>query len=83
MAIRITYSDHAAANLVDRKITPEWVLRTIENPIWTLDHETDPELQHLFRRIPEKGQRVLHVVFNRNESHVVTAYFDRNMRKRL
>jgi hypothetical protein len=83
MAIPITYSDHAAANLVDRKIKPEWVVQTIENPILMLKHETDAQLEHLYRKIPEKGERVLHVVFNRNESHVVTAYFDRNMRKRL
>ena len=83
MALHITYSDHAAANLVDRKIEPEWVFQTIENPNLTLDHDTDIELQHLYRRIAEKGNRVLHVIFNRNQSHVVTAYFDRNMRKRL
>jgi len=83
MAVSITYSDHAAANLVDRKIQPEWVIQTVEEPILTLEHETDAQLEHIFRRIPEKGDRVLHVVFNRNESHVITAYFDRNMRKRL
>ena len=83
MAVSVNYSEHAALNLIDRKIDVSWVERTVDSPDLINTHETDHRLEHLFRRISEKGDRVLHVVFNRNERRVVTAYFDRKMRKRL
>jgi hypothetical protein len=83
MAVSITYSYHAGKNLIDRKIERSWVEQAVENPDLLRDHETDPELEHCYSKIAEKGNRVMHVVFNRNESRVVTAYFDRNMKGKL
>ena len=77
------YSEHAASTLKDRRIEPVWVERTVEFPELTLPYAADPALEHLFRRIPERENRVLRVVFNRNESRVITAYFDRSMRGRV
>jgi hypothetical protein len=83
MAIPLNYSEHAALNLIDRKIEPSWVEKTIEFPELIKEHTSDVELDHRFKKIDEKGNRVLHVVFKRNERTVITAYFDRNMKGKL
>jgi hypothetical protein len=45
-------------------------------------HASDPALRHALARIPERGDRVLRVVYNvdTDPPRVVTAYFDRRQR---
>jgi hypothetical protein len=68
-----------------RGINPAWVAATIENPGATEPHRDDPTILHAFRRIPEFGNRVLKVAYNKtkNPPHVVTVFFDRSARGRL
>lgn len=56
-------------------------LKVNEHPGLARDF-TRPALRHALARIPERGNRVLRVVYNVdvNPPRVVTAYFDRRQR---
>ena len=71
-------SDHARKRMQKRKIRLEWVENTLTDPLDTESDEVDPTLVHALRPIPERGFRVLRVIYNetRNPVVVVTAYFD-------
>ena len=73
-----TLSDHARKRLVQRGIDIAWIARTLMQPSVTENDANDLELAHALLSIPERGFRVLRVIYN--ESHdrvtVVTAYFD-------
>lgn len=74
-------SNHAIDVLIERDIPEQWVWDTITEPenIWKgPDNNT-----HYTRRFPERGDRVLHVVVNENinPQRVVTAFFDRRLKK--
>ena len=61
-----------------RKIAPEWIATTLDHPARTENDHDDPDLAHALRPIPERGFRVLRVVYNETVQpvRVVTAYFD-------
>jgi hypothetical protein len=71
-------SDHASKRLQKRKIRVEWVEATLADPARTENDENDSALVHALRIIPERGFRVLRVIYNetREPAVVVTAYFD-------
>lgn len=71
-------TDHARKRLLKRKIQLEWVTATLENPAMTVSDSDDAELAHALRSIPERGFRVLRVIYNEavKPLRVVTAYFD-------
>lgn len=73
-----TLTEHAEKRLRRRKIAPEWIAATLEHPARTENDHDDPELAHALRPIPERGFRVLRVVYNESVDpvRVVTAYFD-------
>jgi hypothetical protein len=73
---------HAATAIAKRRIEPEWVGRVLSGPERVEQHASDPALRHALARIPERGNRVLRVVYNVdvNPPRVVTAYFDRRQR---
>ncbi len=75
---------HAARVIAEREIELAWIARTLAQPTWT-DPDDDPELLHALARIPEYGDRVLRVIYNRTSSpwRIVTVYFDRSQRNRL
>jgi len=76
----IVFSQHALDVMKQRGIFEEWIVKTlqdIEKPIDISEAE-----QHFFRNIEEADGRCLKVVFNPATLTVVTAYFDRNARKR-
>jgi hypothetical protein len=58
----VDISGHALTVINEREIEVEWIRRTVESPELT---ETHPDgTEHHFRRIPERGDRVLRVVVN-------------------
>jgi len=59
-----------------------WVERTFLEPEHTEVDRRDPSLRHALRRIPERDDRVLRVVYNDSldPPRIVTAYFDRRQR---
>lgn len=83
--IRYELTGHAVTVMAEREIPVEWVERVLAQPERTEPDGTDPELQHALGRIPEWGDRVLRVVYNKTREpwRVVTVYFDRGMRGRL
>ena len=76
----ISYTAHAAAMLVERKIPPEWIQHTIKEPDRTYTG-VDGNL-HYLKSVPESGNRVLRVVVNPTAIPVtvVTFSFDRRVK---
>ena len=71
-------TDHARKRCIKRKIRDEWILAALEHPARTENDTEDPALVHALRAIPEKGFRVLRVIYNETVDPVtvVTVYFD-------
>lgn len=74
---------HAEKVLIERGISLEWVEVALYSPDEILPDRDDPHLSHALKRIPEFGNRILRVVFNKVSSptRVVTAYFDRTLKR--
>ena len=53
-------------------------MATLEHPARTENDQSDPTLVHALRAIPEKGFRVLRVIYNEtiDPIRIVTIYFD-------
>ena len=73
--MKYTLTQHAEKRLRRRKIALEWIIATLEHPARTENDDKDPELAHALRSIPERGLRVLRVVYDGTAEpvHVVTA----------
>lgn len=71
-------SDHAIKRMQKRKILAEWVQEAMNNPDRTENDHEDPTLAHALKTIPEKGFKVLRVIYNETTEPVtiVTVYFD-------
>jgi Domain of unknown function (DUF4258) len=78
-------STHAITTIRERNIRAEWIAATLSAPAATESDPVDPTLIHALRVIPEFGERVLRVIYNRTRQppHVVTAFFDRGMKGKL
>jgi hypothetical protein len=77
MAVRLTR--HAARHVQLDQIDPAWIERAIQQPEHSDHDPRDATVQRVWRRIPERGGRVLRVVFRYQGSDVivVTVFFDR------
>ena len=77
--MKFTLSKHAEDTMRERAIDFAWLTATMNAPEITEQHPDDQTLMFAFRRIPEFGNWVLRVVYNRTKipPHIVTAYFDR------
>jgi len=75
-----TLSKHALGVMTARGIRKIWVEDTIEMPSLKIVKASNEV--NLFSSIEENGNRCLKVVLNPISMVVVTAYFDRNMRKK-
>ena len=73
-------SKHAIDVITARNIKTEWVVLIFDNP--SRKDIIAPNEVHYFRAIVENESRCLKVVFNPISMVVITAYFDRNMRKK-
>lgn len=71
-------SDHAAKRMKQRKVLPEWVATALEHPDSTETDQEDPTLLHALKAIPDRGFKVLRVIYNETTEPVtvVTAYFE-------
>lgn len=80
--LRFVYTHHARANLVDRRIEPEWVERTVIAPELTEADPNHAERVRAFRRLPEREGRMLRVVYVRSgqDVRIVTFFLDRGRR---
>ena len=57
-------TEHARKQCIKRKIREEWIVATLEYPARTENDLDDPTLAHALCPIPEKGFRVLRVIYN-------------------
>jgi hypothetical protein len=73
-------SKHALDVIKERNIKERWVRNTIDTPSLKI-FKSENELI-LFSTVQENESRCLKVVINPTLKIVVTAYFDRNMRKK-
>jgi len=71
-------TEHAEKRLKRRKIKIEWIEAALTHPAKTENDFDDPTLVHALLEIPEKGFRVLRVIYNETVDPVtiVTVYFD-------
>lgn len=71
-------TEHAKKRCVRRNIQPEWIKNALNFPVRIECDSDDGSLLHAIWPVPEKGYRVLRVIYNGtvNPVAVVTAYFD-------
>lgn len=71
-------TEHAEKRVRRRKINPDWIAATLENPARTENDRDDPQIAHALRPIPERGFRVLRVIYNETVDpvRIITVYFD-------
>jgi hypothetical protein len=71
-------TDHAIKRCRKRRIEIEWIAATLAHPARTENDSDDSTLVHALLAIPEKGFRVLRVIYNEtiDPVTVVTVYFD-------
>ena len=83
--MELEYSIHARDVVIERMIDPDWIVRTIENPVRTEPDREDPDATHYLARVPENGNRVLRVVLNNTVAppRVVSVFFDRRLKNKL
>lgn len=79
---RYELTSHAAKAIAERNIDLGWIDRVFRNPERTERDKLDPRLTHALGRIPQRGDRVLRVIYNGSVTPplIVTAYFDRRQR---
>lgn len=73
-------TQHALDVISARGIKREWIELSMYDPFFQVT-VCDVEV-HYFRSIEENANRCLKVVVNPTTMKVITAYFDRNMRKK-
>ncbi len=79
--MQFAYTAHARDMLTERGIPDEWIVRAVESPLRTEQH--DDGTTHYLSSVPERSGRVLRVVVNAKASPaiVVTVFFDRRLRR--
>jgi len=78
--MKFKLSAHAKDVMENRHLKEEWVFRIIKKPSLIIKIKEDEE--HVYGSIDEYNSRCLKVVINPLNSVVVTAYFDRKMKKK-
>jgi Domain of unknown function (DUF4258) len=75
-------SDHARKRIALRGVDIAWIARALADPARTENDELDPNLAHALVSIPERGFRVLRVIYNESVDPVVvvTAFFDEKVK---
>ncbi len=71
-------TEHARKRLLKRGIQAAWIERALLHPARTENDPEDADLAHAIIIIPERGFRVLRVIYNETVTPVavVTAFFD-------
>ena len=71
-------TDHARKRCHQRRIALDWLQAALTQPAHTSSDAEDPSLVHVLYPVPERGFRLLRVIYNetRTPVTVVTAYFD-------
>jgi hypothetical protein len=81
--MRLRFTDHALANMETRHIAREWVVHCVESPLRLDSDESDATPTLAYLPIADMDGRVLCVVYNHLDDHVVAAFFERRLRGKL
>ena len=83
--MNLAFTEHANHALKNRLIEKQWVLETMKQPDFRQPDPNDTELERFYRKIPERGDRVLRVVVNTRLApwRIVSVFFDRRMKGKL
>ncbi len=78
-SIRVEETKHAQAMISERGIDRDWVRRAILDPDEREPDPSDPALMRHYKKIPERGDRVLRLVFRPIPGglRIVTVFLDR------
>jgi hypothetical protein len=78
-------SNHAAQRMRERSIDARWLDMTLAEPDRDEPDNIDSTARHAFKRIAEKDNRILRVVYNVTTSpiRIISVYFDRGMKGKL
>lgn len=83
--MKFELSKHAENRVRERHIELNWIEMTLVEPDRDEQDPIDPAARHAMRRIAEKDNRVLRVVYNSTTEprRIISVYFDRGMKGRL
>jgi len=83
--MHLEFTEHAKQVIKEREIQPEWIQLVLTNPEKIEPDKEDNALEHTLAKIPEFGNRVLRVIYNKKASplKIITVYFDRTMRGKI
>ena len=73
-----TLTEHARKRCIKRKISNNWIQSALDHPFRLEADPEDSRLIHALRPVPDKGFRLLRVIYNETVDPVtvVTAYFE-------
>ncbi|MFG1375821.1 DUF4258 domain-containing protein [Xanthobacter autotrophicus] len=79
----VRLSRHAEVAAREREIERDWIERAIVAPDWEAADDGDPSLRRVYVAVPERGGRILRVVYREDELgvFVVTVFLDRGARR--
>lgn len=77
------FTAHARTVMVERELDPAWIERAVREPEWELPGPSGPGIVRGFRRIPERGNRILRVACVETDSgiRILSAFLDRGARR--
>ena len=78
--MKCTFSKHALDVMESRNVKMEWVEHTLEHP--SRVDEISLDEHRYFSTINGNEHRCLKMLVNLSTNNIITAYFDRNMKKR-
>lgn len=77
----IVFTKHALAVIGERRISPEWILRTVGSPQWRETDPVDPAGSRLFGVIQNEPIDIyVSLVETATEIRIVSAFLDRRAR---
>jgi len=73
-----TLTEHARKRCIKRKIQVNWIESALDHPSLIENDPEDSSLTHALWPVPERGFRLLRVIYNETTSPItiVTAYFE-------
>jgi len=76
--VKYVLTEHARKRCARRRIEPGWIAQALDDPVRIEDDPDDSSLAHALWPVPERGFRVLRVIYNETVDPVavVTVYFD-------
>jgi hypothetical protein len=77
-------TEHARKRCARRGIDPKWIADALKHAVQTENDSDDASLAHALWPVPERGFRMLRVIYNETVDPVavVTAYFDNEVSER-